>query len=143
MMLLRLILKNKEKYLLCPDGSMVKADSAVLEMLFLNFQHPEQFGGYPDRWDYAIKNMENYFAKTLAYVNNHKELVVVDNTAFSKIVPTFNPDRYITLEEYSDLVGKSVSRIKTLCQQGRMAGAKRKGGVWFVPKSTTYPIKKK
>lgn len=45
----------------------------------------------------------------------------------------------LTIKEASVIWGISIRRINTLCNQGRIPGAKKFAGVWLLPKDTKKP----
>ena len=46
---------------------------------------------------------------------------------------------YLTVREINELWGISTRRICKLCEEGRIAGAIKKGGVWFIPSTAQKP----
>ena len=46
---------------------------------------------------------------------------------------------YITIKEASDRWNISTRRISKLCEEGRIAGAEKRGGVWFLPPNAEKP----
>lgn len=48
-------------------------------------------------------------------------------------------EEYKTVQEASAEWGLSVRRIQTLCNENRIEGAKKFGGVWAIPKSAEKP----
>ena len=47
---------------------------------------------------------------------------------------------WLTPEEAGEVWGIKTRRVQTLCSNGRIIGAIRKGRVWLIPKSTPKPI---
>ena len=126
---------------------MVKADKFVLERMFLMFKTLEEFGGYEEKWtDIFAKtakdiSMDKYPGATLAYVSEDKSLVIIENYPFVPFLNKFNPKEYLTVSEYSKLVGKSESVIKKMIKNGKIKGAYQKDKFcpWYIPKDTPYP----
>ena len=46
---------------------------------------------------------------------------------------------YITSEKAADTWGVSTRRVQTLCKDGRLAGAEKHAGTWFIPKYAEKP----
>jgi hypothetical protein len=47
---------------------------------------------------------------------------------------------WLTPEEAGEKWGIKTRRVQTLCSNGRIDGAIRKGRVWLIPQSTPKPI---
>lgn len=134
----RLIKKDGEILLLCENGSITRANNSILRELFICFKTIGNIKGNGERWDKTVKNMSKYPGTTLAYVNNQYELCLVENP-FLALMQNVTDDEYITLHEYAELHKKNDNRIKALCREGRLMGATKKAGKWFIPKHTPYP----
>lgn len=48
--------------------------------------------------------------------------------------------KYMTTKEISQKWGISERRIRVLCKEGRIEGAKKKGGIWSIPATSTKPL---
>lgn len=46
------------------------------------------------------------------------------------------PEIYMTAREVAELVGFTVSRVNTLCAEGKVAGVLKAGRTWLFPKSS-------
>ena len=46
---------------------------------------------------------------------------------------------YLTVKETAQKCGISGRRIKTFCNEGRIAGAEKKGLMWLIPKDAEKP----
>lgn len=139
-MKLRLVLKNRNLYLYCGDGSIIEADNEVLWDLLTKFNSPCDFVGGTRYWNKTTSEMENAKGTTLAYVNDDYELVICDKDAFSDLKNTAD---YISPSEYAELHGKSHSLIKRLCEENRISGAKKIRSCWLIPQNAPYPERKK
>lgn len=138
MMLGRLVRCHSEMLFLCSDGTLAEVDESFLMRIFLGFKQPDLFIGSMGRWD-MYPSMEAFPGETMAFISEDKELVILDSGAFSCIMSkSYAPD-YLTTKEYAMLYGKSIARVKTLCVEGRLPGAIRKGRQWFIPKYAQYP----
>jgi DNA (cytosine-5)-methyltransferase 1 len=47
---------------------------------------------------------------------------------------------YITAETAADKWGITIRRVQILCNEGRVCGAEKHGGVWFIPESLEKPL---
>ena len=47
---------------------------------------------------------------------------------------------WLTPEEAGEAWGIKTRRVQTLCSNGRIIGAVRKGRVWLIPKNTPKPM---
>lgn len=137
-MKLRLIKKGGQRLLLCPDKTIAFVDDSLLRRLFVCYQDVSLFSGNDGYWNEGGNKMENFSGQTLAYVNDKNELCLVENP-FISIMRNLADDEYITLHEYAELHGKNDNRIKLLCREGRIPGALKKAGKWFIPKHSPYP----
>lgn len=50
---------------------------------------------------------------------------------------------YVTTIEMSEIWGISARRIALLCEQGRIAGAVKKGKTWLIPEDAEKPADKR
>jgi len=53
--------------------------------------------------------------------------------------PRYPMGDYMKLGDWAKMYGKSVSAAKYQCQQGRVDGAIKIAGLWFVPWHSKYP----
>lgn len=137
-MKLRLLKKDGQCVLLCPDGTIAIAGNTLLRELFVCFKKPSSFHGNSGRWDMEAATMAEVKGMTLAYVNDDSELCLIENP-FLSLMQNLADDEYITLHEYAELHKKNDNRIKALCREERIPGAIKKAGKWFIPKHAPYP----
>lgn len=138
-MKLRLVLKNGKRLLYCPNGSILNVDDSVLQRLLTDFKRPGSFKGTDGIWNVVISDMKDCEGKTLAFVDDKLELVIISPEA----VKGFRtPTVYITASEYAELHKKSHPRIKQLCEEGRIEGVQNTRGGWIIPKDAPYPDRK-
>ena len=136
-MKLRVIAYKSEKYILCPNGTKMKADKEVLNKLLSGFRKPSSFKGADGYWNDAVSDMEDAAGETLAYVDNSLKLVIISDKLFdAKNV------LYISATEYAELHGKSRPSVKNMCAAGRIEGAYKTSSGWFIPKDAPYPERK-
>lgn len=135
----RLIRKNGKMYLLCNDGSIAIADESILKQLFVCFNSVETIKGTDGQWkENNNSDIEKVSGKTLVWVDDNNCLCIKENP-FTSFFESIVDNEYITLHEYALLHGKNDNRIKALCREGRISGATKKAGKWFVPKHSPYP----
>lgn len=138
-MLARLIKTHSQLILLYSDGTTGPADATSLWRLFTGFRKVERLTGNETRWDTAYPHMEQVPGYTMAFVDEGKQLIIADPSAFQAILAGAAAEEYLTTSEYAEVVGRSVVRVKQMCQAGRIVGAVRKGGQWFIPEFAEYP----
>ena len=137
-MTVRLIKKDGKLLLLCADGTIKEVTDAFLKEFFVTFRTSEFYHGDLGMWSTEADNITKYPGKTLAYVNENRELCIVENP-FIAVMQNLTDDEYITLHEYAERQGKNDNRIKALCRENRIPGAIKKAGKWFIPKHSPYP----
>ena len=138
-MKLRLVLKQGERLLLCPNGSILNADDTVLQRLLTDFKRPNSFKGMGGSWNDTFCEMKDFGGHTLAFVDDKSQFVIISPEAFKGFR---TPTVYITASEYADLHNKSHPRIKQLCEDGRIEGVQSTRGGWIIPKDAPYPERK-
>lgn len=136
-MLLRVVVYRKQKYILCPNGSKLKADKEVLSQLLYRFKKPSSFKGEDGYWNDVIANMEDAAGETLAFVDDSYKLVILSDKLFES--PYIN---YISATEYAEKHGKSRPSIKNMCAAGRIEGAYKTSSGWLIPENAPYPERK-
>lgn len=134
----RLIRQKGKLYLLLPDGTVALATEGILKQLFVSFNDVSLLSGKDGRWDADCLKMEDVKGKELAWVEENNILCIRENP-FTSIIQTIVDDEYVTLHEYAEMHGKNDNRIKALCREGRISGAQKKAGKWFIPKHAPYP----
>ena len=127
--------------LLCTDGTICMPDYGTLRSLLFDFRNASYFTGKDGNWLSSVLDMSMFPGETLAYVADDLSLVVLDSSEFSFLLND-SFDSYISLPEYAEKVDKSVEIIKVLCRSGRMMGAKKLNGRWFIPEDAPYPVPK-
>lgn len=137
-MKLRLIKQHTERLLLCPNGSILKADKDVLSRLLTDFKKPTSFKGGHGYWSAEHASMEDVYGETLAYVDDAHKLVIISDHLYS-------PEKeivYISATEYGELHGKSRPSVKSMCAAGRIPGAYKTSSGWLIPMDAPYPDRK-
>lgn len=154
-MLARLIEVEGEFQLLLSDGSICKRKMVSLNVILKEFKHIDDFSerdyeDYVEYWNTNDIKMEEYTGKTIAYVNDNKELVVKDFTPFLSLfnysevmnnIQSCASEKFMSLPEYAEYVGVNPARVKVLCSQNRFPGAVKIGRNWIFlnGKDTPYP----
>ena len=142
-MYLRIVSYKGELLLYCYDGSSSFVTDDILREIFVNFRRAKSLRGNDRRWDSENDSILDAPGQTLAYVSKKNELCIVDSNPFAKLISEVTRNEYISAAEYAKRKKKSVARIKRLCAEERITGALKKGGSWFIPKSTPYPKDKR
>ena len=138
MMKLRIIEDRKRKLILCPNGSIMKADKETLAKLLTNFKKLKSFKGEEGYWNGETADMEQVYGVTLAYVDEMNRLVILSDKLFEIEKPVV----YVTATEYAELHGKGCAIVKRLCADGRIEGAIKKSNGWLIPEDAPYPERK-
>lgn len=110
-MKLRVIEYKTERFILCPNGSMLKADKDALNRLLTDFKKAKTFKGRDGYWNTEILSMEEAAGITLAFVDDANKLVILSDKLFA-------PEKqivYISATEYAEKHGKCRATIKKLC----------------------------
>ena len=137
-MKLRVIEHRKEKLILCPNGSIMKADKDALARLLTSFQRPKRFKGEDGYWSTENADIEDVNGITLAFVDEMNRLVILSD----KLFEVEKQITYISATEYADLHGKSRPMVKKLCADGRIEGAYKTSSGWLIPEDAPYPERK-
>ena len=136
-MKLRVITYKSEKFILCPNGTKMKADKETLNKLLSGFRKPSSFKGADGYWNDVVADMEDAAGETLAYVDDSLKLVIISDKLFSK-----QSTMYVSATEYAEMHGKSRPSVKNMCAAGRIEGAYKTSSGWFIPKDAPYPDRK-
>lgn len=137
-MKLRVIAQRKEVLILCPNGSILKADKAILGRLLVDFKKPTSFKGNYGYWNVENASMEHVYGETLAFVDDAYKLIIVSD----KLYFLEKPIVYISATEYAELHGKSRPSVKNMCADGRIPGAYKTSSGWLIPQDAPYPERK-
>ena len=137
-MKLRLIEERKERFLLCPNGSILKVDKDVINRLLTDFKKAKTFKGDYGYWNTETASMEDVWGETMAFVDDANKLVIISDKLFAPEKPVV----YISATEYAELHGKSRPSVKNMCAGGRIPGAYKTSSGWVIPKDAPYPERK-
>ena len=136
--------KDDKLYLLNKDGTISTVTISLLKKIFRSFNQIEDISGDNGKWDSISLDMSLFPGETMVFVTEGHQLVITDpwimNYYLSNENTSVPADNLLTLPEYAKLHDRSVPMIKALCQQGRIAGARKMGRTWVVPASAPYPI---
>lgn len=134
-MKLRVIRQAKDTLILCPNGSVIKADAEVLQRLLTDFKKAKTFKGEDGYWIQETSDMENVVGTTLAFVDDAAKLVIISDELFSFKQQT----TYLSATEYAALHNKSRPSVKNMCAAGRIPGAYKTSSGWLIPADAPYP----
>ena len=137
-MKLRVIEQGKDRFLLCPNGSILKADNEVLNHLLTGFKRAKSFKGDDGYWIAGNATMEDVAGVTLAYVDDSNKLIILSDKLFTPEKQT----EYISATEYAELHNKCRASVKNMCVAGRIPGAEKTSLGWMIPKDAPYPERK-
>ena len=137
-MKLRLIEYRKERFLLCPNGSIMKVNDEVLSQLLCGFKKAKSFKGNDGYWNTLSPSMEDAYGDTLAFVDDSNKLVIISDRLFAPEKKV----KYISATEYAELHGKSRPSVKNMCAAGRIPGAYKTSSGWLIPEDAPYPERK-
>ncbi len=137
-----LIRERGKLYYFCSDGTIANVNDDLLFRLLGNFKDPKNITGTNGRWDIYMDKMTRYKGEVMACVTAKNEtLIIYEPSVFSSILKEGNPkdDDYINPIEYAKRKKKSASVVRRHCENGRIVGAFKKNGRWFIPKNARYP----
>ena len=134
----RLIRYYGKLHLLCADGTIADVTDNLLRRLFVGYVGADKLRGKAGCWKDEYDKMEAHPGKSLVWVEDDSTLVIKENV-FIPFVASVKEDDYVTAQEYAEHCGRCVARVKTLCQDGRIPGAIKKSGRWFIPRHAPFP----
>lgn len=137
-MKLRVIEYKKGRFVLCTNGSILKADKDVLNRLLTDFKKAKSFRGNDGYWNREVPSMEEAAGITLAFVDDANKLVILSDKLFA-------PEKqitYVSATEYAEMHSKCRATIKNLCSAGRIPGAYKTSSGWLIPDDAPYPERK-
>ena len=141
----RLIKSNSGEYLLlCPDGTIAVADTVVLTKFLRNAKYIDAVTGTYGRWDTVAPDMFAYAGETAAYINANYHIIVLSFLPFEVLFEIDSDNTvydFISVAEYSQLVGKSIEQVKVHLRNGRIPNARKIGRDWIIHKDSVafYP----
>ena len=143
------ITKTEEgTYLLCSDGTVLKADKSQLRMFLTNFDQSDIFSGKSigkeKDWHDLYLDITEYPGETLAYVTNDNKLVINDVSFMQDILKDHETVDYVpqllSALEYAKKHNRSKEVIKAYLNSGLIIGAKKVGRQWVIPEDAPYPV---
>lgn len=141
----RLIKNSDGKYtVLCSDGTIAEADTAVLTRFLRNVKYIEDTSGDLGRWDSVAPDMFAYEGETFAYINDDFTVIIKNFLPF-EVLFEINSNctiyDYISVAEYAQSVGKSIEQVKVHLRNGRIPNARKVGRDWIIHKDSIayYP----
>lgn len=137
--------KGGSTVFLCSNGNKLLINKAIISALLYDFKEiNENFWVSDEVWKTEqAPSMELYPGKTLAFITDDNQLVILDSEPFrllldeSKRMPV---DKYLSAVEYAEKYNKSREIIKVYCRQGRIPGAVKINDNWLIPKDAPYPV---
>lgn len=131
--------KNGNFLIGLPDGSVHKTDSGMVKSFLLNFGKMHLDRRYPKcgEWEkpFCVEGDREPLQKEAA-LSKDGVLSLYDPGLMNLLADSV---QYISVQEYAAAHGKSPSRIKTHCQNHRIAGVIKIGGRYAIPKDAPYP----
>lgn len=137
-MKLRVVAENKkDKYILCPNGTKIRATKEALLKLLTNFRHPSSFKGNDGYWNSTYSDMDVAPGVTIAFVDDKLILNIIDEKMFNILT-----NEYISAKEYGEKHDRTQVTIRKLCEDGKIEGAYITSAGWLVPSNAPYPKRK-
>lgn len=136
-MKLRLVKRDNTLYLYCMNGSVLSPTKQDLARLLTEFTKPQAFKGENNYWNATLSRMDDAPGETLAYVDDTKKLIILNDKVFADVVQ--KEEKYISATEYAERFGKCRATVKNLCVAGRLPGAYKTSSGWLIPENTPYP----
>lgn len=134
----RLIKYRRNMHLLCADGTIADVTDNLLRRLFVGCAGADRITGKAGRWNDKYSAMEYHPGTSVVWVEDDGTLVIKENV-FIPFVASVKEEDYITAQEYAQQCGRSVARVKFLCQEKRIPGAFKQGSRWFIPRNAPFP----
>ena len=141
----RLIKSSTGEYLvLCSDGTIASADTAVLTKFLRNAQYIGTVTGTRGRWDTVAPDMFAYEGETVAYINANYHIIILSFLPFEVLFEIDSDNTvydFISVAEYAEMVGKSIEQVKVHLRNGRIPNARKIGRDWIIHKDSVafYP----
>lgn len=143
----RLIKEESGAYsLLCPDGTIVDADTVVLKNFLRNVRYIDEISGEKGgrRWDDIAPDMFAFEGETFAYINDDYTIIIKNFLPFEtlfEIDSEASIDSLLSVAEYAELVGKSIEQVKVHLRNKRIPNARKIGRDWVIHKDSVafYP----
>lgn len=123
-------------YLLKKNGDLLHASLRMARDFMLNYTASEYNENAeevvcPVRED-DIKN------KIIAEIDVDGNLLIKDPVLFKKIMEDGDSD-YLSVTQYAEKEGKSVSMVRRCCQNNQIPGVRQFGNSYFIPSDAPYP----
>lgn len=141
----RLIREESGAYsLLCPDGTIVDADTVVLKNFLRNVRYIDNVSGGDRRWDVTAPDMFAFEGETFAYINDDYTIIINNFLPFERLFQIETEDSIydlLSVSEYAELVGKSIEQVKVHLRNNRIPNARKIGRDWVIHKDSVafYP----
>lgn len=139
-MKLRLLKQNGKLFIYCLNGTIMAVDDDALIKLLTSFDKPHLFKGTDGVWNKHFADMSEVVGETLAYVDDTKKLVVLNNNVFSGVLK--ETKQYVSVTEYAKMHGKCRASVKNMCKEGRIEGIYKTSSGWLIPSDAPYPPRK-
>lgn len=86
--------------------------------------------------EYGVLSPAN--GELLAEVSDGYKLTVISPKLLSAVFRA-KEIRYLTVDEYAELVGRGRNIVARMCRNGRIPGARQQGSRWLIPEDAPYP----
>ena len=138
----RLVKLGETVNILCPNGTVCKANPSLMTHFFSNFDKPGVFTGKDGVWNKQFLDMSEYPGETLAYITDDLKLVVLAAWSIEMALLPADPSqrKLLTVKEYAKKHDRSKELIKAFVRDGRIMGAEKIGRQWFIPEDAPYPV---
>lgn len=100
---------------------------------------------FNDKSHYPTDDIDNEYGvlspangELLAEVSDDLKLTVASPKLFFDLFHA-KEIRYLTLDEYAELVGRGRNIVGRMCRNGRIPGARQQGARWLIPEDAPYP----
>lgn len=145
LMKVRLIKNSSDKFvLLCADGTIAEADTAVLTKFLRNVKYIDEITGSLGRWDSIAPDMFAVDGETFAYINNNFHIIILNFLPFEELFDIKSNNTiydFISVSEYAQQVGKSIEQVKVHLRNNRIPNARKVGRDWIIHRDSVafYP----
>ena len=135
-MLAKIFLIKGEYHLCLCNSKPQKLSLTELQAFLETFNDKNRYPGDDADNEYGVLSPAT--GELLAEVNKSYELKIISPKILTAIFRA-GGDRYLTLDEYAEIVGRGSNIVGRMCREGRIPGAFKEGRDWKIPENAPYP----
>ncbi len=133
----RLLIHNDKIYRATHNGEVALITSREAREFLLHFNDERYYGSVSSdtRGPFPMESLEG---STVAEVTDNGFLIVKNDAAFRDIIVQAET-KYISVSEFAENYGKSISMVRRMCQNDRIPGVLKVGNTYLIPFEAKYP----